>query len=110
MFYTVTFLRQYENASIVQLHIDREDRDVPTELPDMIQEYSILELVIKGGKIDYDCRFEQGSGSRGQTAYTYIVSPALPDDLSNIELVFKEYKTPYRTKPTGLEVHIKIDN
>ncbi len=53
---------------------------------------------------------EGGGGTRGHTSYTYIVTPPLPDNHSKITLFFKEYKAPFKRKPTGLEFVIKLDN
>ena len=100
LFYSITFIRQYKNASVVHLLIDGEDFD---EIPDMFEEHTFFELSINNDTTEYDCRNDGGGGSRGHMSYTYIVSPPLPDDISNTKLVFKEYKTPFKTKSTGFE-------
>jgi hypothetical protein len=97
IFYTVTFVRQFENASVVHFNIDREDSD------DEVREPILFDLSIEGEEVEYDCRNEGGGGSGGHESYTFIVSPALPDDLSEIKLVFKKYKPPFFNKPTGVE-------
>lgn len=108
LFYSVTFVRQFENASVVHLNIDKDDSDV---MPGVFPEHNWFELSIDDGEgTDYDCRNEGGGGSGGHTSYTFIVSPPLPDDISKIKFVFKECKTPYNTKPTGLEFVIKMGN
>lgn len=99
-FYSVTFVRQFENASEVHLNIDRNSSDEPFEWHR--REHIYFELSIDGEGTHYDCRHEGGGGSRGHESSTYIVSPALPDDISKVKLVFKEYKVPFR-KPTGFE-------
>lgn len=48
-----------------------------------------------------------GGGSQGHTSFTFIVSPPLSDDLSELKLVFKEYKTPFK-KPTGFEFILEM--
>lgn len=48
-------------------------------------------------------------GSKGHITYSFIVSPLLPDEIVGIDLVFKEYHTPFKDKPTGLEVEIHLD-
>lgn len=101
VFYSVTFVRQYENASVVHFNIDREDSD--DEVPRRIREPILFDLSIEGKEADYNCRNEGGGGSGGHESYTFIVSPALPDDLSKIKLVFKKYKPPFFNKPTGVE-------
>jgi hypothetical protein len=106
LFYTVPFVRQFENASIVHFTIDKEDTD--HDLPRRFHEYSFFELSIDGEGTEYDCRNEGGGGSRGHESFTFIVTPPLPDDLSNVKLAFKEYKG--LKKPTGFEFVIKLDN
>ncbi|PKR83648.1 hypothetical protein [Heyndrickxia camelliae] len=109
-FYSVTFVRQFQNASVVHLNLDRDDSD---EMPGVFPEHYWFDLSIDdddGEGINYDCRNEGGGGSRGHSSYTFVVSPPLPDDVSKIKLVFKEYKTPLKTKPTGLEFVIRMDN
>lgn len=101
VFYSVTFVRQFENASVVHFNIDREESD--DDYPSRFREHTFYGLSIEGNEDDYDCRNEGGGGSRGHTSYSYIVSPALPEDISKFKLVFKEYKVPFQ-KPTGFEV------
>ncbi|MBS4174512.1 hypothetical protein [Bacillus sp. FJAT-49736] len=100
VFYSVTFVRQYENASVVHFNIDREDSD--DEIPRRFREPIYFDLTIEGRGVEYDSRNQGGGGSGGHSSYTFIVSPALPDDISNIKLVFKECKVPFQ-KPTGFE-------
>ncbi|WML44304.1 hypothetical protein [Neobacillus sp. PS3-40] len=109
LFYSVTFVRQFENASVLHLNIDRDSSD---DMPEDFhrREHTFFELSIEGDGANYDCRNEGGGGSRGHTSYTYIVSPPLPDDFSGLKLVFKEYKTPFKTKQTVFEFVIKMDN
>ncbi|WP_066305746.1 hypothetical protein [Bacillus sp. FJAT-29814] len=108
LFYTVTFIRQFQNASVVHLTIDVDDSD---ENPRDFLDHNWFSLSVDDGKgTDYDCRNEGGGGSGGHTSYTFIVSPPLPDDLSKTKLVFQETKTPYNTKLTGFEFTIKMDN
>jgi hypothetical protein len=109
LFYTVTFVRQFQNASVVHLTIDRDDTD---EMPGAFREHHPwFHLSIDDGEgTDYDCRNEGGGGSGGHTSYTYIISPPIPDDFSNIKFVFKEGKTPFKAKPTGFEFTIKMDD
>lgn len=101
VFYLVAFVRQYENASVVQFNIDR---DQPDDFPGIHQEHTYFELSIDGEGNDYNCRMDRGGGSSGHMSYTYIVSPALPDDLNGMKLVFKEFHAPL--KPTGFEIVI----
>ena len=98
-FYSVMFIRQYENASVLRLNVDWDGTD---ELPmDIHRHHPVFELFIKGA---YECREDGGRGSTGTKTYNFIISPPLPDDISELELVFKEYNDTFREKPTGLEV------
>ncbi len=99
VFYSVTFVRQFENASVVHFNIDRVDSE--DEMPSM-REPILFDLFIEGKEVEYDCRNEGGGGYGGHESYTFIVSPALPDNLSEIKLIFKEFKPPFK-RPTGFE-------
>jgi hypothetical protein len=100
VFYSVTFVRQYENASVVHFNIDREYVD--DEMSRSFREPTFFNLSIEGNEVEYDCQNEGGGGSGGHESYTFIVSPALPDDFSELKLVFKQCKVPFQ-KPTGFE-------
>lgn len=101
-FYSVTFLRQFENASIVHFTIDKEDSDErQRDFRELKHTWFDLSIDDEKGT-EYDCRNEGGGGSGGHTSYTYIVSPPLPDDFSKFNLIFKEYQIPFQ-KPTGFE-------
>ncbi|MFZ0475576.1 MAG: hypothetical protein WAM18_08925, partial [Halobacillus sp.] len=99
VFYTITFVRQFQNASVVHFTIDKEESDSEKRNP---QEHSFFDLSIEGEEIDYDCRNNFGGGSGTHHSFTFTVSPALPNDFSNIKLIFKEYQLPFQ-KPTGFE-------
>lgn len=105
VFYSVTFVRQYENASVVNFIIDRDDFD--DEMPTRnLREHNFFDLSIEDvTDTDYDSRMEGGGGSGGHESYSFIVSPALPHDTSKYKLVFSEYKPPYKKK-TGFEFTI----
>ncbi|MFD2216425.1 hypothetical protein [Metabacillus endolithicus] len=105
VFYTVTFVRQFKNASVVHFTIDKEDSD-KDQL--RFEEHSFFDLFIEGEGVDYDCRNNFGGGSGTHHSFTFTVSPALPNDLSNIKLTFKECKMPFQ-KPTGFEFVIHTD-
>lgn len=100
--YTVTYIRQYINASVLYLHIDWEERNDAIE-----SSYSpdFFNLSIND---TYVCRSEGGGGTTGHVSHSYIISPALPDDLTGIELVFKEAGRPFVEKPTGFEFTISL--
>lgn len=102
-FYSVTLVRQFENASVVHLNIDSNYTDHPSQWHE--REHTHFELSIDGDGTHYDCRNDGGGGSMGHETFTFIVSPALPDDKSQYKLVFKECKVPFQ-KPTGFEFSI----
>jgi len=106
VFYSVTLVRQYENVSVVQLHIDKDSSE---ENPADRHQNTFIELTVEDKENEYECRYEGGSGSGGHMSHDYIVSPPLPDDMTRIRLIFKEYDEPYRRKPTGLEFVITLD-
>ncbi|MBU7008850.1 hypothetical protein [Phosphitispora fastidiosa] len=99
--YTVTFIRQFTNASVVNFNVDWDGTN--DSLMDRPQ-HSFFELII--GE-QYNCRMAGGGGSTGHYTYNFIVSPPLSDDISGIDLVFKEYSAPH--KPTGLEIVIHVE-
>ncbi|MCM3757527.1 hypothetical protein M3197_08495 [Sporosarcina aquimarina] len=99
--YSITFIRQYENASVINLNVDW---DGINDSPHM-HEQGDFELYF--GE-QYDCRQNGGSGSTGYFKYDYIVSPPLPDDFSGLELVVKEYSDHFMEKPTGIEFVIHL--
>ncbi|WP_225742814.1 hypothetical protein [Marinilactibacillus sp. Marseille-P9653] len=90
IFYFVTLIRQFENASVVELNIsdkiigDTSEWNHPEEH---------LELSIKAKGKEFDCINDGGGGIPGSMTNTFIVSPALPDDVSEYELIFQAYKT-----------------
>ena len=100
--YTVTFIRQYANASVLYLDIDWEETNTAFESnggPDFF-ELSIDDT--------YICRSETGGGTEGHMSYNYVISPALPDSLTGIEFVFKELGWPFKKESTGFEFAIKL--
>jgi hypothetical protein len=101
--FSVTFIRQYVNSSVVNLIIDWDSTNDP--LPNPIP-HSHFELFL--GQ-QYDCRMIGGGGSEGHFAYNFVVSPPLPDNSSGLDLVFKEYNRPFCAIPTGLEIVIRLD-
>ncbi|WP_062106779.1 hypothetical protein [Bacillus niameyensis] len=100
VFYSVTFMRQYKNASVIQFTIDRENSE--EEIHTGFEDHTYFKLSIEGEEVEYDCRNDFGSGSGGHMSYSFIVSPTLPEDISQTKLIFTEYKVPF-DKPTGFE-------
>lgn len=99
--YSITFIRQYENASVISLNVDW---DGTNDTPHM-DEHCDFELFL--GE-QYDCREDGGSGSTGYFKYNYIVSPPLPDDFSGMELVVKKYSDRFMKNSTGIEFVIHL--
>lgn len=86
--YSVPFIRQYTNASVVNLNIDWDPtNDGPGERP----KHKSFKLDIGA---QYDCRMGSGSGSTGHSSFNFIVTPPLPDDISGLKLVFTAKDNP----------------
>ncbi|MEK5063700.1 hypothetical protein [Cytobacillus sp. FSL R5-0596] len=104
--YSVTVIRQYQNASVIQLHVDwdgTEDLQVDSQLK---HHNNTFELYIGN---QYECRQDRAGGSTGHFTYNFIVSPPLPDNISEIDLIFKEYTDTLKEQPTGLEIVMHLD-
>lgn len=97
-FYFIPFIQQYTNASIINFNINWVPQDIN-------QEVLYFELFIEE---KYECRLYNASNDIGYCSLNYLVTPPLPEDFSETELVFKEYLTPFKHKPTGLELNIKL--
>lgn len=102
LFYTLTSVRQYSNASVVTLNIDW---DMNTEMNPPFK-HSFIELYIAEG---YDCRMINGGSSTGQAAYNYVISPPLDDDLSGVVLEFKEFSKPFKNNETGNAIVFRLE-
>ncbi|KTD87351.1 hypothetical protein [Paenibacillus etheri] len=100
-FYTLTSIRQYNNASVITLSLDW---DITTEL--YSNKPNHFELFIDES---YDCRMTNGGSSSGHAAYNYVVSPPLPDDISGIKLEFREFSSPLKRDGTGTEIVFKVE-
>lgn len=99
-FYSVTFVRQFENVSVVHLNINSKATDESSEWDH--SEYKHYKLSIKSENTQFECRNEEGGGTSGNYSYAFIVSPALPDDVSQYNFVFTEYSLPSK-KDTDFE-------
>ncbi|ETT85314.1 hypothetical protein MKZ08_07380 [Viridibacillus sp. FSL R5-0477] len=103
-FYTVTFIRQYENASIVHLNIDWNETIDTRKNHQLNHNHFALSI----GQA-YDCRNDRASGSTGNFMHSFIVSPPVPDDISGMTLVFTEYSDIFNDKATGLEIAMHLE-
>ncbi|MFC6463464.1 hypothetical protein ACFP65_00405 [Marinilactibacillus sp. GCM10026970] len=90
VFYFVTLIRQFENVSVVELNISDK---IIGDVSEWNYPEEHLELSIKARDQEFDCRNDGGGGVPGSITNTFIISPALPDDVSEYDLVFKMYKT-----------------
>lgn len=102
--YTVTFIQQYDNASVVNLHIDSVPREHDAEYPSP-HRHRHFKLSIGEG---YDCHGNGGGGGNDHMTYRFVVAPSLPDVLSGLQLIFTELKSPFG-EPTGFCVEVKLD-
>ena len=84
----VTHLRQYENATVLFLQIDStaENQSKEGHRPHIQWELSIGP--------DYDCYASGGSGNGEQWTHQFVVSPRLPDDVTDISFKFSWRKMP----------------
>lgn len=99
--YSVTFIRQYSNASVVNFNIDWDPDEEENSLYHRFWSLYLGE--------DYDCRQTGGGGTEGHISYHFIVSPPLPDDISGLDLVFSETKAPFEKDSTSLQIVISIE-
>ncbi|MEK5237199.1 hypothetical protein NST99_16040 [Paenibacillus sp. FSL L8-0470] len=99
-FYTLTSMRQYSNASVITFNIDW-DVTVDDLIRHSYKHHKHFELELGEA---YDCRMSDGGSSTGRAAYNYVISPPLPDNISGVELKFKEYIGPFKNKETGTEI------
>ncbi|WP_347940550.1 hypothetical protein AAEY33_23580 [Peribacillus simplex] len=102
--YSVTLIRQYTNASVVNFNIDWEPEEQPSK--NRFYPHSFWELWLGD---HYDCRINDGRGTDGHYSHNFIVTPPLPDDVSGMEFIFREYETPLKRNSTGIECIMHFD-
>lgn len=100
--FSVVSIRQYSNSSIVNFNIDWDNTSDSSERQ---SRHTHFELSISE---KYDCRMMNGTGGDGHFHYNFIISPPLPDNISGIELVFKEYNPPFTDTSIGHDVIIQL--
>lgn len=100
--FSVISIRQYSNSSIVNFNIDWDNTNESSERK---SRHNHFELFI-GEK--YDCRIIDGVGGDGHIHYNFIISPPLPDNISGIELIFKEFNPQFRDKQIGNDIVIQL--
>ncbi|EJR54362.1 hypothetical protein IIM_02091 [Bacillus cereus VD107] len=101
--YTVTFIRQYSNASVIYLY---KEWDPKNKKLNEKNTHTLVQLSIND---TYDCWTEGWTGSDGHISYQFIVSPAFSNDLSGLSLQFKEQSMPFMKNQTVLEFEIQLD-
>lgn len=101
--FSITCIRQYSNASVVNFNIDWDSTD--EVLKASSRKHNSFKMFIND---KYDCQMLNGAGSSGHFHYNFVVSPALSDDLSGIEVVFKEYEHPFMDKPIGENIAMRL--
>lgn len=102
--YTLSFIRQYQNASVVQLLLDYESMpnvEIHKRLP-----HPFFELEVGA---PYAAVNSGGGGSAHHYSFAFAVFPALPDDLASQRFVFKKLNSP-DGDPTGEEVVFDISS
>lgn len=99
--FSVISIRQFSNSSIVGFNIDWDTSGLSEPHP----RHSHFELFIDE---QYDCRMADGTGGNGHFHYNFIVSPSLPDDISSIELIFKEYNLSFGGQQIGHDIVIHL--
>ncbi|MCY0902632.1 MAG: hypothetical protein OWU32_10680, partial [Firmicutes bacterium] len=102
--YTVTFIQQYDNASVVHLHIDSVPRAQDAESSPPLR-HSQFSLSIAEG---YDCYSHGGGGMGDHRTHTFVVHPPVPDVPLGLLLIFTELTAPFG-EPTGLRVEVELD-
>ncbi|MEK4046986.1 hypothetical protein NSU18_25585 [Paenibacillus sp. FSL H8-0048] len=101
-FYTLTSMKQYTNASVLTLNIDW---DSEPEVESKSHQHSHYELYIND---QYDCRMIGGGSRSDHASYKYVISPPLPDEISGIQLRFKEYSFPFKKSEASDEIVFEL--
>jgi len=84
--YAVTYMKQYENASVVYIDIELNSAEENVRL-----EFSGCELYISP---EYQCRHSGASGHAKGMQQSFVVTPPLPDDVTGFG--FKLTVRPHR--------------
>lgn len=100
--FSITYISQYSNCSIVSLNIDWDNTCNPPKHKDY---HTNFELSISE---KYYCRFSDGCGGNNHYHYNFVVSPALPDNISGIKLIFTEHNISINNEKIGEAVTINL--
>lgn len=79
-------MRQFENASVVYLNVSMTEEG----------RMKFHTLSITGTDEEFNCRSEGGGGSDGNLTYTYVVTPALSEDISRYQFIINESEVPLK--------------
>lgn len=94
MLYAVTHMKQYNNSSVVFV-----ETEVNTDNSFVRLGHASFEMFISP---EYQCRQSSGSGHGKGIQHSFIVTPALPDDVTEVE--FRLTVKPFRENPEFQEV------
>jgi len=100
--FSIIYIRQYSNSSVVNFNIDWDNSRDSSERQ---SGHTHFELFISN---QYDCQLMTGTGGSGHFHYNFIISPPLPDNVSGIELIFKEYNLPLTDTPVGYDIIMQL--
>lgn len=101
--FTITYIHQYSNSSIVNFNIDWDNTSVLSE--PHLRQHTHYELFIDER---YNCRMASGAGGDEHLHYNFIVSPPLPDNTSGIKLFFKGYNQHSEEKQLVHDIVIQL--
>ncbi|HVJ50207.1 hypothetical protein [Desulfitobacterium sp.] len=96
VFYAVTHMKQYSNASVVFV-----ETEVNTEEPYLRLGHASFELFISS---KYQCRLDSGCGQKKGMQHSFVVIPPLPDEVDGLE--FRLTVKPHREVPEIHEVFL----
>ncbi len=100
--FSVTCIHQYTNSSIVNFNIDWDSTSASSEHQ---SRHTHFDLFIDE---QYDCRIVNGTGGDGHFHYNFIVSPSLPDNVSGLELFFKDNNNLFEDKLINHNIVIRL--
>lgn len=100
--FSIMAICQYSNSSVVRFNIDWDNTN---DIFEHQSRHANFELFISE---QYECRMLDGCGGRGHFHYNFIVSPPLPDNISGIELIFKEFNPQFRDEQISDDIVIRL--
>ncbi|MCY0875359.1 MAG: hypothetical protein OWT28_03665 [Firmicutes bacterium] len=80
--FLVSYLRQYQNATVLHLEIEDFVEEPSTEKPHGHVEWSV------SISPEYESYWAGGGGSHNRWSHKFVVTPSLPDDVSHICFAF----------------------